>query len=138
MSVIARTIRCTTCHGSGKVESNDSTDDCIYKCWACAGTGKIADRRRPDPQLAGAVNALDTIARVLDRGVSDDRKLATITRLMHEARPSTARGQSGPSPVEALRVAQEALAQVAPPYTDRMQAIVVEALSTVTTTLRGQ
>jgi DnaJ-class molecular chaperone len=56
MSVTAGTIKCTTCRGSGEMESSDSTDDCIYKCWACDGTGKIADRRKPDPALQGAVS----------------------------------------------------------------------------------
>jgi hypothetical protein len=54
MSEIGRTIQCTTCRGSGEMESSDSTDDRIYKCWACDGTGEIADRRA-DAQLAGAV-----------------------------------------------------------------------------------
>jgi DnaJ-class molecular chaperone len=53
MSVTAGTIKCTTCRGSGEMESSDSTDGRIYKCWACDGTGKIADRRKPDP---GAVS----------------------------------------------------------------------------------
>lgn len=45
-------------------------------------------------QLAGAVGTLDAIARVLDRGIPDDRKLATVVRLVNEARSTTAGGQS--------------------------------------------
>jgi hypothetical protein len=63
-SVTERTIKCTTCRGSGEMESSDSTDDCIYKCWACDGTGKIADRRKPDP---GAVSDRDALRLMLSR-----------------------------------------------------------------------
>lgn len=50
--------RCERCAGTGELESSDSTEDGWRACSACKGTGKVADRRRPDPQLAGAVDAL--------------------------------------------------------------------------------
>ena len=48
--------RCERCMGTGSLESDDSTDDRWWDCPTCNGTGKVADRRRPDPQLAGAVD----------------------------------------------------------------------------------
>lgn len=47
----------------------------------------------PSTNTPGAVETLDAIARVLDRGTADERKLATITRLVN-ARPTAAGGQS--------------------------------------------
>jgi hypothetical protein len=75
VSVIERTIQCTTCRGSGVVESDDSTDDCIYKCWACDGTGKIADRRKPDPALQGAVSRIDAALKIIEAERAADGNL---------------------------------------------------------------
>lgn len=47
----------------------------------------------PADQSRGAVGALDSIAEVLDRGIPDDRKLATVVRLVHAARSTTSGGQ---------------------------------------------
>jgi hypothetical protein len=52
--------------GTGELESSDSTEDGWWDCGTCKGTGKVADRRRPDPQLTGAVEALERIAAVLE------------------------------------------------------------------------
>jgi hypothetical protein len=38
--------RCPVCVGTGSLESSDSTDDRWWDCDACAGTGRVADRRR--------------------------------------------------------------------------------------------
>jgi hypothetical protein len=48
--------RCERCAGTGELESSDSTEDGWRDCPTCTGTGKVADRRRPDSQLAGAVD----------------------------------------------------------------------------------
>jgi hypothetical protein len=90
MTVIERTIQCTTCRGSGEEESSDSTDDRIYKCWACDGTGMIADRRKPDPALQGAVSALEKVIAVADLEASGDDTLSA-TWVATEARKALGR-----------------------------------------------
>jgi len=50
--------RCERCMGTGSLESSDSTEDGWWDCSTCKGTGKVADRRRPDPRLAGVVEGL--------------------------------------------------------------------------------
>lgn len=40
--------RCPTCVGTGEIESSDSGDESWWDCRHCNGTGKLADRRRPD------------------------------------------------------------------------------------------
>lgn len=57
---------CPTCVGTGSMESSDSTDESWWDCRVCKGTGRLADRRRPDPALQGAVEALSIAARALD------------------------------------------------------------------------
>lgn len=41
------TYQCPTCWGTGSIESSDSTDESWWDCRRCDGTGKLADRRRP-------------------------------------------------------------------------------------------
>jgi hypothetical protein len=69
LDVIARKYDCPRCWGTGSLESSDSTEDGWWDCSTCKGTGKLADRRRPDPQLVGAV---DLIRRLLPGWGSDE------------------------------------------------------------------
>lgn len=66
-------------------------------CFRCNRTIRLEDAVEyvPAEQLRGAVDALEQIARVLDRGTADERKLATINRLVHAAlaSPSSASGR---------------------------------------------
>jgi hypothetical protein len=54
------------------MESSESTDERIYKCSACDGTRKIADRRKPDPALQETVTLLRNARLILsDHGQVD-------------------------------------------------------------------
>jgi hypothetical protein len=70
-SVMAVMRRCERCVGTGSLESSDSTDDGWWDCSTCNGTGKVADRRRPDPRLAGAVDRIAVLELAL-RDMADD------------------------------------------------------------------
>lgn len=67
--------RCERCMGTGELESSDSTEDGWWDCGTCKGTGEVADRRAPDPQLAGAValrEAAEAVSAAWDAWMEDE------------------------------------------------------------------
>lgn len=67
--------QCPTCWGTGSIESSDSTDDSWWDCRRCEGTGKLADRRRPQGAVADRdrwIRAFNSLEKAVTNVLDDD------------------------------------------------------------------